>query len=418
MPRCHDQRHPAPAVTRVRFRGTTSNIRFLPSVVAPTVRVVLPIIWLLGTSGAGKSTVGYRVLSHLADAGVTAAFVDADQLRLASALRATETDLIAASLPALMRNYRTHGAQALIVAGVVDDASHLARLLPGVSRHLVLAVRLDADGDTIRERVHRRGWLTELADTAVDYDARIASDLADLRLDTTGRSPSQLASQVAEVALAHSRQIVAASLDTPARQQPTTATLKRMVAITGPGGVGVSTNGFQTFSLLARAGGPVGYLDTHQLGFLGTDVRSDHLGPLRSANAHAVAGSLACAGAETVVVSGDPRTIQLLLDAQHEEPGKIGSSASFWLDASASALAERLTVRARGGGPEIQGDHRAGLTGEALTATIAAAVHESQHEPRPGTARTIDTSDLNPRQVAEAVLASLASGGRSPTLES
>lgn len=393
--------------------GRTSNIWFLPRGGRSYGAGVLPIIWLLGTSGVGKSTVGYRVLSHLAAAGVTAAFVDADQVRLVSTIRVTETDLIAAALPALIRNYRAHGAQALIVAGVVDDTDHLARLLPEVPRLLIHTVQLDADDDTIRDRVHRRGWLTELADAAVDYAARIDPDLADLRLDTNGRSPSELANQVTDASLVHIQQNVSGSIDESARQRPITATAPRMVAITGPGGVGVSTTGFQTFSLLARAGEAVGYIDAHQLGFLGTQVRGDHLGPLRGANSRAVAGCLARGGAETVVVSGDPRTIRLLIGAQHEESREIGSPALFWLDASSAALAERLTLRAQGGGPVIQGDHRVGLAGDALADAIAAAVYESEHDPRPSGARTIETSDLDPRQVAEAVLASLASEDRS-----
>ncbi|WP_156819930.1 AAA family ATPase [Pseudonocardia sp. HH130630-07] len=374
---------------------------------------MLPIIWLFGTSGVGKSTVGYRMLTHLAAAGVTAAFVDADQLRLASGTRATEADLIAAALPSLIHNYQAHDAQALIVAGLLDDTGHLTRLLPDVERQHVLTVHLEADSDTIRDRVHRRGWLTELADDAVDYAHRIAPDLADLRLNTTAQTSTELAEQVTDAALTHIRQNSPGHLATPARPPSTTATPpRRLMVITGPGGVGVSTAGFQTFSLLARAGEPVGYLDAHQLGFLGTDVRGDHLGPLRAANARAVTECLAHAGAQTVVISGDPRTIGLLIDTQHDELDSSDSPALFWLDASAAALAERLTARAQGEGPVIQGNHRIGLTGDALADAIARAVHASHHDPRPRGTRTIDTSDLDPRQVAEAMIASLPRDNR------
>ncbi|MBP2384365.1 hypothetical protein [Brachybacterium sacelli] len=43
----------------------------------------------------------------------------------------------------------------------------------------MLTVHLDAGGDTIRERVHRRGWLVKLADDAVEHAAQIDPDLAD-----------------------------------------------------------------------------------------------------------------------------------------------------------------------------------------------------------------------------------------------
>ena len=174
---------------------------------------MLPVVWLLGTSGVGKSTTGYRMLSELHTAGVKAAFVDADQLRLASGIAAVETELIASALPALSRGYQTHGAQVLIVAGLAADLDHLSRLLPGVPSDRLLTVHLDADGDTIRERVHRRGWLVDLADDAVVYATQIDSDLADLHVDTTGRTPSDLAAQVAEAALAHVERTVSEGSD-------------------------------------------------------------------------------------------------------------------------------------------------------------------------------------------------------------
>lgn len=60
-----------------------------------------------------------------------------------------------------------------------DVLDRLTRLLPSIPRDRVLTVHLDAGGDTICERVHRRGWLGELADDAVEYVAQIDPDLAD-----------------------------------------------------------------------------------------------------------------------------------------------------------------------------------------------------------------------------------------------
>ncbi|MFE6304582.1 hypothetical protein [Nocardiopsis sp. NPDC057823] len=357
---------------------------------------MLPVVWLLGASGVGKSTVGYRMLSAAADAGVTAAFVDADQLRLAAGVTATETGLIASALPALSRGYRAHGAEVLVVAGQADGPGHLARLLPGVPRDRVLAVHLDADADTIRERVRRRGWLVGLADEAAEHAARLDPGAADVHVDTVGRSPADIAAQVAAAALGGPLRTTADD-DAPAPG----AAPRRTAVVTGPGGAGLSTAGFGAFSRIARAGEAVGYLDAHQLGFLGTRTRADRLAPLRAANTRVAAANLARGGAGTVLVSGDPRTARLL--RRLWDPGDV---AVFWLHASPAVLAERITRRARGDGPAIPGDHRAGLSGPALSAAVDAAVRESRL-PRPSGARVIDTDGLDAAQVAAAIAAAL-----------
>lgn len=370
---------------------------------------MLPIVWLLGTSGVGKSTTGYRLLSELDASRVRAGFVDADQLRLASRVWASETELIASALPALSRVYREHGAQVLIVAGLADDHDHMARLLPGVPRDRVFAVHLYADGDTIRERVRRRGWLVDLADDAVDYAARIDHCLADLRLDTTAKSPAQLAAQVGEATRAHIGRVAPERFDIQAANDKTTVP-RSVVAITGPGGVGVSTAGFQTFSQLAHSGEPVGYIDAHQLGFDGT--RGEHLASLRADNSRAVADNLASGGAETVVVSADAHTMGILANVWDETTVTRG----FWLHANANSLAERITARSRGGGPPIQGNRRLGSTGPELSAAITTAVSESEQDDlQPAQTQIIDTTDLDPAQVAETIIASLEkpSGGQS-----
>ncbi|WGP06213.1 hypothetical protein QFE97_00270 [Bacillus subtilis] len=348
------------------------------------------------------------MLFELDAAGVKAAFVDADQLRLASGIPAVETDLIGSALPALSRGYQKHGAQVLIVAGLAGDLNHLTRLLPGVPRDRVLTVHLDADGDTIRERVHHRGWLVELADDAVAYAAQIDPDLADLRVDTTGQTPGDLAAQVAEAAVGHVERTPSEGSDAPAANDETSAP-RRVVVLTGPGGVGASTTGYQTFAQLAQTGEPVGYLDAHQFGLVGTETRSDRHASLRADNVRAAAGSLTRAGTRTLVVSGDARTTQLLPSSW----GKETVIMKFWLHATEHTLADRITARSRGGGPPIQGDHRLGLSGPALQASIATAAAESErHDLRPVDAEVLDTTDFTPAQVAQTIINSLPEAAR------
>lgn len=363
----------------------------------------LPIVWHLGAPGVGKSTLAYRVMVEVSKAGKLAAFVDADQLRLASRASASETELIATGLFALERGYRLNGAKVMVVAGLVQNEYHLKSLLPGVPRSRVLALHLMASPDTIRERIKRRGWGIGLADDAIRYADEIDAGFADQRIDTTALSPDLLSEMIGTaVAEDIGRMAPASEIATsPAMRDPVGP--KRVVLVTGPGGAGASTVGYQVFSILAKAGDRVGYLDAHQFGLLGGNSSLANLSPMRATNTFAVAGSLADGGSETIVISGDAPTIGLL-------NGAWGSSDihSVWLHASAAALAERITCRAQGKGPPIQGDDRDGLAGPTLRMAIAEAINESENGSlRPEGAFVIDTSDLSPEQVANRIISTL-----------
>lgn len=365
-------------------------------------QALIPIVWILGTSGVGKSTLGHRLLTELERAGVQAAFADADQLRLASAIDASEEDLIAASLPDLARSFQRKGARCLIVAGLADSDGQLRSLLPRWPRDRILAVHLDADEESIRRRVLERGWLTELADESAAYARRIEAGFADLRMDTSAQTPEALAQAVSHVVLDWLRRAddqTEATIDEAVRPNA-----HRLITITGPGGVGVSTTGYQVFAHLARSGQPVGYVDATQLGHLGSRSRAADLAPMRAANARSVARRLAEAGASTLVVSGEASSINLI-----EHGGEV-EAHDFWLVASADALAERIAASARGDGPPVQGNHRLGLEGDELAASIEAAVIEAQDpSPRNGR-RVIDTSDASPQAVAEEIVAHIQPG--------
>ncbi|QUH00709.1 adenylyl-sulfate kinase [Saccharopolyspora erythraea] len=357
---------------------------------------MLAVVWLLGTSGVGKSTVGYRLRAELAEYGVVAAFVDADQLRLAAGVRASETQLVAAGLRALVPGYRESGARMLIVAGLADDPAHLARLLPDVPRERVLACPLHADADAVRARIRQRAWLTEQAEQAVGYAATIDPAVADLRVDTSALTPDEVSRRLAAAALAHvERAGTAADHEPfgPAATDPAAG----VVLVTGPGGVGSSTAGFQTFLRLADAGSSVAYLDAHQLGFVGADPRGRHLARLRARNARAMIGALAAHGARTVVVTADIATAREFANSVGDEL----DTATFVLRAAPRTLDARIRRRARGDGPPIAGDHRRGLAGRALDESIAASIDEAARidEDLPG-AHPLSTDDTDPAGVA------------------
>lgn len=334
---------------------------------------MLPVIWVLGTSGVGKSTVGERLLSDLADNGVLAAFVDADQLRLATNVPASETQLIAAGLRALMPGFQQAGAQVLIVAGLADNREHLTALLPDLPRERILTCHLHADPAVIRDRIRRRAWLVELTEQAVEYAATIGPDLADLRIDTSALGPDEVSQRLAAAALAHTKRVASVPEHEPA-DRTAIDTSASVVLVTGPGGVGSSTVGFDTYTLLANAGHSAAYLDAHQLGFVGADSRARQFMRLRARNTRAMIGVLAAHGAQNLVVTGNAATADKLADTVRRDGLDL---TAFALQAGPQTLAVRIRRRARGGGPPIAGDHRRGLSGHALEKSISESINET-----------------------------------------
>lgn len=285
----------------------------------------------------------------------------------------------------------------MIVSGLAHDRDHLAALLSGFPERHALAICLMASPETIRERVRQRGWMVQLADEAASYAARIDPTFADLCFDTR-QAPELLAAEIARAVATHLDN-TSAKVETPGAESPL-VTPTRIIMVTGPGGAGVSTAGFQVFSRLAQAGESTGYLDTNQLGFLGNEKLGHRLAQVRATNARAVMSSLARGGAKVIVVSGEPRAIDFLNRAWDATKTEI-----FRLHASPAALGQRITMRSHGGGPPIPGDHRIGLAGPDLAESIATAVGESQSMSlRPGGATVIDTTSMTPSQVADAVL--------------
>lgn len=82
---------------------------------------------MVGPTAVGKSTVGWRVLNTLWERGVTAAYVDVDQLGFSAP--ETGTRLKAENLVRVWQGYRDAGARALIVVarGAPDTYGDRAR---------------------------------------------------------------------------------------------------------------------------------------------------------------------------------------------------------------------------------------------------------------------------------------------------
>ena len=93
------------------------------------------VVWLCGPNCVGKSTIGFVLYRRLLQAGLAAGYVDIDQIGFC-AVAPDDHWLRACNLAAVWQNYRSAGAEALVVAGPVHDAdvaSVYETVLPRVS---------------------------------------------------------------------------------------------------------------------------------------------------------------------------------------------------------------------------------------------------------------------------------------------
>ncbi|BBX35639.1 hypothetical protein MMAG44476_00060 [Mycolicibacterium mageritense DSM 44476 = CIP 104973] len=161
-------------------------------------------------------------------------------------------------------------------------------------------------------------------------------------------------------------------------------------------------SGFEVYRQLAKSGRRVGYLDLHQLGFVGADPRGDQLAFLRSRNARAAAATLAGTGIDTIVITADLVTAKVVLDTPQWRDTDV---MAFELHADPSTIAERIRLRAQGHAPPIAGDHRRGLSGSALDESINTSLAEaSQRRFRIAGANRVSADAAEPATTATSII--------------
>jgi len=93
---------------------------------------LVPVLWLCGPAGVGKSTVSWQLFSDLSEAGVDVAFADADQLCMCYPAPPEDPDreqLKARNLGAMISHYQAAGAKCVILGGVLDPVLGVRREL-------------------------------------------------------------------------------------------------------------------------------------------------------------------------------------------------------------------------------------------------------------------------------------------------
>ncbi|MGW1029583.1 AAA family ATPase [Streptomyces sp. NPDC002577] len=389
---------------------------------------VLPVLWLCGPPGVGKTTVAWEMYSHLTRAGIETGFVDIDQLGICYPEPAADPGrhrMQARNLDAVAAGFLAAGARCLIVSGVVDAARGVH--VDQIPQAVVTVCRLRADRDELRQRFTGRGQPAELVDRVLrEADALDASTFADACVDTSGLLVNEVARLVRErTAGWHTRTpgrsacaveptVVAAV--TEADRSPASAHAAPFVDcpvlwLCGATGVGKSTVGFEVYQRVLRAGVTAAYIDLDQLGFCHPAPDGDpgnHR--VKARNLAAVWGTYRAAGAQCLIMTG-PVESEAAVEA-YADALPAAELTLCRLHAGREQLTERIMLRRDGGswvqpGDPLRGQPVAHLLKIADQAVASAAALE---EAGLGDLR-IDTDGRTAEQVADVLVAQAALPG-------
>jgi predicted kinase len=161
-------------------------------------------VLLTGPPGAGKSEVASSLHDSLGESGVDAAMIEVDALERSYAPIDRERSI--GHLEMLARSYREVGSELLIVTATIEDDDHRLAALDAIGAERTTIVRLEADPETLRERILAReppGWegLPELLNASRRLAASMPDlDGVDLVVSTEGEQPAAVA-ELIEAAL-------------------------------------------------------------------------------------------------------------------------------------------------------------------------------------------------------------------------
>ncbi|MEU4895182.1 AAA family ATPase [Streptomyces sp. NPDC044780] len=368
---------------------------------------MLPVLWLCGPPGVGKTTVAWELYSQLAQAGTEVGFIDIDQLGICYPEPATDPGrhrMKARNLDAVAGGFLAAGVECLIVSGVVDPARGVHT--DSIPRAAPTVCRLRAGHDELRRRfIGRGGDATPVEDVLREADALDRSAFADACVDTSGLPVSEVARRV----LARVGAWPPPQSQSVGAVEPPGGAVNRadgpVLWVCGATGVGKSAVGFAVYRRILRAGYTAAYLDLDQIGCRGpvpADDADDHR--LKAGNLAALWRNYRTAGARALVVTGPVRDeAALMAYGDALSPAEITLCR---LHAGREELTQRIIRRGHGEGWQQPGDPlrrqpTTRLLGIADQAVASAALLESAGI---GDLR-LDTDGHTVEQVADAVLA-------------
>ncbi|HLJ35587.1 MAG TPA: adenylyl-sulfate kinase [Ktedonobacteraceae bacterium] len=163
----------------------------------------VPVMFITGPVGAGKTTVAAGVSELLESAGIAHAFVDIDSLRWyypSPAHDRFRTELAMKNLAAVWANFQAAGIPRLVLADVLESREDLVQYRTAVAGADILVVRLQAALATLLTRLRIR----EIG-TGLDWHLRRAAVLSqqmdrdkveDILVDTDGKSVAAVAREI------------------------------------------------------------------------------------------------------------------------------------------------------------------------------------------------------------------------------
>jgi predicted kinase len=157
-------------------------------------------VLVTGPPGAGKSEVASSLHDSLGEGGVDAAMIEVDALERSYPPIDRERSI--RHLEMLAASYREVGSELLIVTATIEDDEYMAAVGAAVGADEMFTVRLEADPETLRERILAReppGWegLPELLNASRSLAASMPTLAGmDLVLNTEGEQPAAVAERI------------------------------------------------------------------------------------------------------------------------------------------------------------------------------------------------------------------------------
>ncbi|MES4904806.1 MULTISPECIES: hypothetical protein [unclassified Streptomyces] len=380
----------------------------------------IPVLWLYGPPGVGKTEVGWEIFTGLRRAGIAAGYVDVDQLGICYPEPPSDPGrhlMQARNVGAVVAGFRAAGARCVVVSGVVDTARGVdADRITGAA---LTVCRLRAGHDELRRRlVGRTGSTVAVADALRDAEALDASGVPDVCVDTSGLSVTEVARRVRERVGGWPDPAAPAPAPAPAlveRQPPAPGVPDASPApapaggsvlwLCGATGVGKSTVGFTLFQRALSAGHTAAYLDLDQIGFCApapADDPGNHR--VKARNLAAVWQTYRAAGARRLTVVGqaeDESVVRTYTDAL------APATVTFCrLHAGREQLVRRILSRGQGGSWPQPGDPLRGRpTARLLEVADAAAADAEALERAALGDLSVATDGRTVEEVADAVAA-------------
>ena len=271
---------------------------------------LLPVLWLCGPPGAGKSAVAWRLYAELARSGMRAGVVDIDQLGMCLPAPPDDPEryrLKEQNLAAVAGNFRAAGCDAVVVSGDLGSAPGVSsEKVPGTS---LTICRLRVSPDELRRRLVARRDEHFVPDALRLAEELDRTSFADVCVDTDGLSVAEVVRLVRERCGGWPPERAAGGGGDDVAPKDEVAPVADgdgdVLLVCGPACVGKSTASFEVYVRLLRAGFVAAYINLAQIGFISPLPAADPGGHrLKARNLGDLWRAYHAAGARRLVLAG------------------------------------------------------------------------------------------------------------------